>query len=99
VPAQQLLFGHTDAGDLTPVFSGYFDTEVGAKRDAESYRRIAAEIGEPAGNILFLSDIVEELDAASAAGMRTTLLAREPSQCPSTSAHICVASFDAVALA
>lgn len=99
VPAQKLLFAHTDAGDLTSVFSGYFDTEVGAKRDAESYRRIATAIGVAASEILFLSDIVEELDAARIAGMQTTLLARAPSICPALSSHRCVADFDAIVLA
>ncbi|HVT32997.1 MAG TPA: acireductone synthase [Rhodanobacteraceae bacterium] len=96
VPAQKLLFAHTEAGNLAPVFSGYFDTEIGAKRDAESYRRIAAEIGMPASGILFLSDTVEELDAARAAGMQTTLLARAPAICPSQPVHRCVADFDGI---
>jgi enolase-phosphatase E1 len=78
VPAQKLMFGYSDHGDLTPLFSGYFDTEVGHKRDAASYRRIAEAIGLPASQILFLSDIREELDAAREAGMRTTQLVRPP---------------------
>lgn len=77
VYAQKLLFGHSEAGDLTPLFSGYYDTRIGAKREAESYRAIVADIGLPAGEILFLSDIVEELDAAQAAGMRTLQLVRD----------------------
>lgn len=76
IQAQQLIFGHSEAGDLAPLFSGFFDTTSGAKREVESYRRIAADIGLPAGEILFLSDIVEELDAAAAAGLRTCGLAR-----------------------
>lgn len=97
VNAQKLLFAHTDAGDLTPFFSGYFDTEIGAKRDADSYRRIAVAIGVPAADILFLSDVSEELDAARAAGMQTTLLARAPMRCPDSSRHRCVADFNAIA--
>ncbi|MGN6518300.1 MAG: acireductone synthase [Dokdonella sp.] len=96
VPAQRLFFAHTEAGDLTPCFSGYFDTETGPKREAESYRRIASAIGEPPAAILFLSDIVEELDAAAAAGLGTTLLARAPGACPAAGAHRCVNDFDAV---
>ncbi|MDR2013485.1 MAG: acireductone synthase [Rhodanobacter sp.] len=96
VPAQKLLFGHTDAGDLTPLFSGYFDTEVGGKRDAQSYRRIATVIGDAPDTILFLSDIVQELDAARDAGFKTTLLARVPAQCPAAGMHPCVADFDAI---
>lgn len=76
VPAQKLFFGHTDAGDLTALFDGWFDTEVGHKRDADSYRTIARRLGRDAGDILFLSDVVEELDAARDAGMRTVLIDR-----------------------
>jgi enolase-phosphatase E1 len=75
--AQKLLFGYSEFGDLTPLFSGYFDTTIGSKRDAEAYRKIAGTIGLPAGDILFLSDIKEELDAARDAGMRTTWLVRD----------------------
>jgi len=99
VAAQKLLFGHSEAGDLTPLFSGYFDTEIGAKRDAESYRRILAAIGRRGDETLFLSDVEAELDAAREAGMRTTLLARSPATCPPASTHSCVADFDQVAAA
>lgn len=77
VHAQQLLFGHTRFGDLTPLFSGWFDTRIGAKIETGSYQRIAAEIGMPAADILFLSDIEAELDAAHAAGMATIQLVRD----------------------
>lgn len=77
VHAQKLLFGYSIVGDLTPLFSGYFDTTIGAKREAEAYRRIASEIGMPAKNILFLSDIREELDAARVASMHTCWLVRD----------------------
>lgn len=76
VPAQKLFFGHTDAGDLTGLFDGWFDTEVGHKRDADSYREIVRRLDRPAGDILFLSDVVEELDAAREAGLRTVLVDR-----------------------
>ncbi|GAB1595578.1 acireductone synthase [Lysobacter claricitrinus] len=76
VPAQRLFFGHSDAGDLTSLFSGWYDTEVGGKRDADSYRRIAENIGIAPGDIVFLSDVVEELDAARDAGMQTVLIDR-----------------------
>lgn len=77
VQAQKLYFGHTEAGDLRSCFRGYFDTTSGPKREAESYRRIASVIGQPAAGILFLSDIGAELDAAAAAGWRTVQLVRE----------------------
>jgi len=76
VLAQKLLFGHTTAGDLTPLLSGYFDTTIGAKLEAESYRRIAASIQQPPEAILFVSDVVAELDAASTAGLQCALTLR-----------------------
>ncbi len=82
VPAQKLFFKHSDAGDLSALFAGWFDTETGAKRNEQSYRRIADEIGESPAHLLFLSDIVAELDAARAAGFSTWLVARPPSTCP-----------------
>jgi enolase-phosphatase E1 len=77
VHAQKLLFAHTAAGDLTPLFGGYYDTRVGAKAEADSYRRITGDIGIEASAILFLSDVEAELDAARAAGMQTWQLVRE----------------------
>jgi enolase-phosphatase E1 len=74
--AQRGIFGHSQAGDLTPLFSGFFDTRIGPKRDRASYEAIRAEIGLPAGLILFLSDVEAELDAAEAAGLRTCQLVR-----------------------
>lgn len=76
VHAQKLLFAHTAYGDLTPLFSGYFDTRVGHKAESASYRHIAGQIGAAPETILFLSDIVAELDAAREAGMRTCQLVR-----------------------
>lgn len=75
--AQQLLFGYSDHGDLSGLFSGHFDTKVGGKREPASYKVIRATVGEPAEAILFLSDVVAELDAAAEAGMATCLLARD----------------------
>jgi len=98
VAAQKLFFGYSEFGDLTPLFSGYFDTETGPKRDAQSYRRIIATIDKRADAILFLSDVAEELDAARAAGMRTTLLARVPATCPAASTHPCATYFNGITL-
>ncbi|HQR32518.1 MAG TPA: acireductone synthase [Blastocatellia bacterium] len=76
VLAQKLLFGHTVAGDLTPLLSGYFDTTIGAKTETDSYRRIATNIQQPPETVLFVSDVVAELDAASTAGMHCVLSVR-----------------------
>lgn len=82
IEAQKLIFGHTDYGDLTPLFSGYFDTRIGGKREAASYQRILGEIGLPGDQALFLSDVGEELDAARAAGMQTCQLVRDDKTVP-----------------
>ena len=76
VLAQKLLFAHTGAGDLTQFIDKYFDTNLGKKGDAQSYRRIAEELGLPVGQILFVSDVIEELDAARQAGMKVVLSVR-----------------------
>ena len=76
VPAQKLLFGHTDAGDLRGLFSGWFDTAIGGKREESSYRNLVASLRRPASDVVFLSDVVEELDAARAAGLDTVLVDR-----------------------
>lgn len=76
VPAQKLLFGHSSEGDLSPLFSAWFDTAVGGKREVGSYQNIVGQMGVPARDIVFLSDVVEELDAAREAGLRTVLLDR-----------------------
>lgn len=83
VEAQKLIFGHTDYGDLQPLFSGYFDTRIGAKKEKESYVKIRGEIGFAAQEILFLSDVGEELDAARSAGMKTCQLLRDAKAKPS----------------
>jgi enolase-phosphatase E1 len=93
VLAQKLIFGHSDHGDLTPFLSAYFDTTAGAKRQAESYRRIAVALGSPPGAGLFVSDAVPELDAAREAGFVTALAVRTPGA-PSGHGHRQVASFD-----
>lgn len=77
IAAQKLIFGHSNEGDLTPLFSGYFDTTSGPKKDAESYRTIARAIGEAPGDILFLSDNIQEIDAAREAGMQAIHIDRE----------------------
>jgi enolase-phosphatase E1 len=96
VPAQQLFFRYSEAGDLGPLFAGYFDTETGPKREAESYRRIAEAVGEEPAHLLFLSDIAEELDAAASAGMQTGWLIREPQPWPDSAHHPAHRDFSAI---
>ncbi len=95
VQAQKLLFAHTGYGDLTPLFAGYFDTTVGAKREPGSYDKIAQSIGLAPSDILFLSDIKEELDAAHEAGMRTAWLLRDSTP-GGVAGHIKVSNFDEI---
>ena len=76
VAAQKDLFGCSVDGDLSGLFTGWFDTAIGAKREAASYDRIAIAAGVPDSAILFLSDLEAELDAAAAAGLRTCQMVR-----------------------
>ncbi len=76
IQAQKLFFGHTIFGDLCPLLSGHYDTTTGPKRESSSYQTISNEFGMEASRILFLSDVVAELNAARDAGMRTALCCR-----------------------
>ncbi len=95
VLAQKLLFAHTEYGDLTGCFEGYHDTTTGPKMVAESYREIARAYALDPAAVLFLSDVVAELDAATEAGMETALL-RRPGNKPvaDDSSHPSYSSFD-----
>ncbi len=91
VHAHKLLFSHSSFGDLTPLFSGFFDTKIGSKRDPSSYVAIANTLQLPPNEIFFLSDIAEELDAAESAGISTYLVCREGR--PERSQHSVVTNF------
>jgi 2,3-diketo-5-methylthio-1-phosphopentane phosphatase len=93
--AQRLLFSHTNDGDLTRYFSGFFDTAVGPKISADSYRRIAATLGLEPWRVLFVSDVMKELDAAREAGCRAILCVRpgNPPQSPASDIEV-IHSFD-----
>lgn len=95
VQAQQLLFKYTDLGDLTQFISNYFDTNIGSKRDESSYVAIAEELALQPAEVHFISDIPEELDAARAAGMQTSLSVR-PGNAPlkADPVHNIVTKFD-----
>lgn len=94
VAAQRLFFGHTRTGDLGDLFSGFFDTTWGPKKQAASYRAIADELGEPPATICFVSDITDELDAAREAGMQTVLRAAGPTETD----HPVITGFDEIRL-
>lgn len=97
--AQRLIYGHTVAGDLTPLLSGFFDTRMGHKREVTSYERIAEAIGASPRCILFLSDVRQELDAAREAGWRTVWLMREGMPMPGlAAAHRRATRFDQIRL-
>jgi enolase-phosphatase E1 len=97
IVAQKVLFAHTFAGDLTPLFAGYFDTTTGSKREAASYAEIAADTGFHPSEMLFLSDTEEELDAARAAGLQTARLLRPADTPPgATTAHPAYVDFAAL---
>jgi enolase-phosphatase E1 len=89
--AQKLLFAHTEAGDLTGFIDNYFDTTIGSKTDAASYRRIATALNLPARDVVFISDVAPELDAAGAAGMQTLLCVR-----PGNNTQACAERFQKI---
>lgn len=97
VAAQKLLFGHSIAGNLAPLFGAFFDTMTGPKRDAASYAAIARSLGASPAAILFLSDVVEELDAARDAGLATCQLVRAGDGTLPAGRHAEAADFPAVA--
>lgn len=77
VEAQKLLFGNTEEGDLLELFTDFFDTTIGNKKDSGSYKKIVEKIGVSPEEILFLTDTPEEATAASKAGLRSALVARD----------------------
>lgn len=94
VLAQQLLFGTTEAGDLTTFLKGHFDTAVGPKNSPDSYGVIAARMHVPPQEILFVSDVDQELDAARTSGMRTALCVRESGDgLPGSASHPVIRNF------
>jgi enolase-phosphatase E1 len=95
--AQQQLFQTTEAGDLTARLDGYFDTAVGPKTSAESYRAITASIGVAPAHTLFVSDVAAELDAAHEAGFHTALCVRGAAPAAGYCPHPIVHTFDDIA--
>lgn len=97
VLAQRSIFTYSDHGDLTAFITDYFDTHVGHKRETKSYQTIAAEMGHDEVDVLFISDISEELDAARQAGMQSALSIREGNApLESDPQHRIIMSFDEV---
>jgi enolase-phosphatase E1 len=94
--AQKLLFAHTTHGDLTGYIDSYFDTTIGPKRAEASYQTIAEKIALPAAEVLFMSDVIAELDAARDAGMQTTLCVRPGNSEAESTAHPAVQTFEVV---
>jgi enolase-phosphatase E1 len=95
--AQKLIFGNSTAGDLTKFISAYFDTTTGAKRDSESYQKIAEAMKFAPADILFISDVPAELDAARSAGLSTALSLREGNaELDEEPTHRIIQSFDEI---
>jgi enolase-phosphatase E1 len=94
--AQRLLFAYTNAGDLSRFIDSYFDTTTGAKNVPESYRRIASALGLTPAEILFISDIVAELDACGSAGMQEVLCVRPANHPQPATDEIRISSFDEI---
>ena len=98
VLAQKLLFGHSNAGDLTVYIDDYFDTTTGPKREAASYEAICRALRVPSKEIIFVSDVTAELDAARSAGMHTALMLRPGTGRANGSEHTRIENFDDIHL-
>ena len=98
VLAQRLLFSTTTAGDLTKYLNGYFDTTTGAKNDPASYQRIGQAFAIATNEILFISDVTRELDAARTAGMQTLLCVRPGNPLQPTNTHLRISNFTDIKL-
>lgn len=96
VIAQKHLFAQSAHGDLARLFQGFFDTRVGGKREPDSYGRLAIGLGLPTAEVLFLSAVEADLDAAAAAGMRTCQLVRPMDGTLATERHAVASDFRAV---
>ena len=95
--AQRLLFGSTTFGDLTSQIGGFFDTGVGAKKEAASYARIAEALGCATDEMLFVSDVTPELAAAQSAGCPVMLCMRPGNALqPDADRYPQIGSFDAI---
>jgi enolase-phosphatase E1 len=95
VLAQQLLFAHSTAGDLTPFLQWHFDTAVGPKTEPASYARIAEQVAVSPDKILFVSDVTKELDAARAAEFQTLLCVRQDEP-PGAGTYAVIGTFDEI---
>ena len=100
IMAQKLFFAHTEHGDLLHLINGHFDTTIGPKKHSVSYTTISHDMNFPANQILFISDVVAELDAAATAGLATALSIR-PGNPPNNNAHThpTITSFDQIEVA
>jgi enolase-phosphatase E1 len=98
IQAQKLFFAHTTHGNLLPLLTNHYDTTSGGKKEATSYKNISNDIGVPPNRIVFLSDVVAELDAASSAGMQTVLSLRPGNADSGESNHMRIFSFEHLAI-
>lgn len=96
IKAQQLIYGHSNAGDLRPMFQHWFDTKIGSKLDPESYTKIVAALSAESQNVLFISDSIGELNAAKASGLGVLLCdrSRGPTSSINRGEFVPVQSFD-----
>lgn len=94
VLAQRLLFSHSSFGDLSPFIHGYFDTTTGAKKEPISYKKIAISLGLKSSEVVFISDVIEELDAAREAAMETALCMRAAPNILPSHPHKVIHNFD-----
>ena len=95
---QRLLFAHAPGGDLSGLFAGFFDTRVGMKAEPDSFSRLAIAMAVPTAEVIYLSSVEAELDAAAAAGMRTCQILRADSRAKPAERHPVAIDFAAAAI-
>lgn len=77
VYAQKQFFAHSEYGDLLYLFFGFFDTNIGNKKESISYENIANSLDLNPHEIIFLSDVEAEVNSAFSVGMSTVWVIRD----------------------
>jgi len=98
VAAQKLLYGHSKDGDLRGLFTHWFDTRIGPKQESDSYKRILESLGCQAEQVIFISDAIGELQAASAAGMKVVFSDRDGNPQRDSGPYISISRLDQLAV-
>ena len=98
IAAQQLIYQHSNNGDLRSLFSHWFDTHTGSKHEPSSYTLIAELMGCAPQAILFVSDSHSELQAASQSGLQVVCSHRETGPSEKSKIYPTIQDFNQISL-